>query len=186
MINTLVPMPPEPEPNDRLAAFGNQLVDTHVRLREELARLRADFGSFVAGDGMRVPDLLTHCLTFCSVLTVHHSGEDDGAFPVLAARYPDLRPVLDELGRDHEAIAGVLTRLAELLGGLGAEPGDDPAATRNVRTELDGLAALLETHLVYEEKKIVALLNLLRPRPGTAEADDLARATTLVGLDGRD
>ncbi|AWS44187.1 hypothetical protein [Streptosporangium sp. 'caverna'] len=47
----------------------------------------------------------------------------DPAFPVLAERFPEPRPVLDEPARDHHMVAGILRRPEELLGGLGAEPG---------------------------------------------------------------
>jgi iron-sulfur cluster repair protein YtfE (RIC family) len=129
--------------NERLTAFGNQLIDSHIRLRELLASLR---------DGTYTEiDLRTHCLTFCSVLTAHHEAEDDGGFPVLGKHYPELRPVLDELRRDHRQVGEVLDRL-KVLSTM------DVVAER----ELDTLAALLETHLVYEEKKLVAALNELR------------------------
>ncbi|MFF0860134.1 hemerythrin domain-containing protein [Nonomuraea sp. NPDC003560] len=138
-----------PEPARRLAAFGNQLIDVHLRLREELARLRD-----TAGRGGSLRDLRTHCLTFCSAITTHHTGEDATAFPVLAAEFPELRPVLEELRRDHEQVAVILRDLETLLTA-------DAPATRDVRTELDGLSALLESHFVYEEKRIVAALNAL-------------------------
>jgi hemerythrin-like domain-containing protein len=149
---------------DRLVAFGNQLVETHLHLRETLDRLR---------DGA-VParDLRTHCLTFCAVLTRHHEAEDTGAFPVLAREHPELAPVLDELARDHVLIANTMRRLTELLDSNGDGDGD-------VHTELASLAALLEAHLVYEEKKIVAALNGLHP--DAADATFLARATTIPG-----
>lgn len=112
-------------------------------------------------------DLRTHCRTFCSVLNAHHSAEDDGGFPVLGKHYPELRPVLDELRRDHELIAEALGRLKDL-------------STMDVvpERELETVAALLETHLVYEEKKIVAALNDLRV--GGAEAEAVARAVRLA------
>jgi hypothetical protein len=142
--------------DDRLIAFGNQLVDSHIRLRELLAGLR---------DGTYTGiDLRTHCLTFCSVLTKHHEAEDDSGFPVLAQHYPELRPVLDELGRDHRQLAEVLDRLKDV-------------SSMEVGVELDTLAALLETHLVYEEKKLVVALNELRV--GGEEGAAVARA---VGL----
>lgn len=145
--------------NDRLTAFGNQLIESHIRLRELLSRLR---------DGTYTGiDLRTHCLTFCSVLAKHHEAEDDGGFPVLGKHYPELRPVLDELRRDHELIAEGLDRL-KVLSTM------DVAAER----ELDTVAALLETHLVYEEKKIVAALNGLRV--DREEAAAVARAVRLA------
>jgi hemerythrin-like domain-containing protein len=155
------------EPNGRLAAFGNQLIEIHLWLREELARLREDIDSHLAGSSERPRALQAHCLTFCSALSRHHTGEDDGAFPVLAERFPQLRPVIRELQHDHRVVAGILRSLEELLGGLVA--GADPAAARRVRAELDGLTALLESHFVYEEKKLVSALNSLNAQAGTTE-----------------
>jgi hypothetical protein len=143
---------------DRLLAFGTQLIETHDRLREMLSDLRSG----------RHPrrDLRTHCLAFCATLTGHHEAEDGDAFPILARDHPALAPVLDELSRDHLLIADTMTRLRTLL-----------ASDEDVGVELAGLAALLETHLVYEERKLVDLLNALRPDAG--DAARLTRATAL-------
>ncbi|MDV5142939.1 hemerythrin domain-containing protein [Streptomyces sp. SBC-4] len=168
------------EPADRLAAFGNQLVDVHIWLREELARLREDVDSFLSGDADRPRNLRAHCLAFCTALTRHHTAEDQGVFPVLAETYPALRPVLDELARDHEQIEVLLTRLQDLLDGLptdtGAGAGPDPTEARRVCGELDGLIALVESHFTYEEKKLVTALNEL----GTPLPDDF-RLSDLTG-----
>lgn len=142
-------------PDGRLTAFGNQLIEVHLWLREELATLREDIDVRLSGGG-RARDLRAHCLTFCSALNRHHTGEDGGAFPELAEHFPELRPVLDELRRDHRLVEDSLGRLQALLDGLDDDP--DPV---QVRTELDSLAALMETHFVYEEKRIVAALNAL-------------------------
>jgi hypothetical protein len=125
----------------RLVSYGRQLVDIHLALREELASLR---------EGGAARDLRTHCLAFCATLTRHHTGEDRGAFVVLAERYPALRPVIEELVRDHEAVADILRRVADLNGA-------------DLQMELDGLAAILESHFAYEERKLTAALNTLDP-----------------------
>jgi hypothetical protein len=159
-------------PDGRLAAFGNQLIEIHLWLREELTRLRADVGSHLDGEGRPARsrggrpepgrrELAAHCLAFCSALGRHHTGEDGGAFTVLAARFPGLRPVLDELERDHQMVAGILRRLAELL--------DGTVEAQRVGAEFDGLTALLESHFGYEEKKLVAALNSLDTRAWTTE-----------------
>ncbi|MEW9528289.1 hemerythrin domain-containing protein [Microbispora sp. NPDC049125] len=145
-------------PDGRLTAFGNQLIDVHLWLRQELARLRTDFGSFVDG-GERLRTLQAHCLTFCSAVARHHTGEDEGAFPALAEAFPELRPLLEELRKDHRVVAETMARLEELVGGLG--PDTDSGRARDVRGELDGLAAVLESHFVYEERRIVSALNAL-------------------------
>jgi Hemerythrin HHE cation binding domain len=62
-----------------------------------------------------------------------------------------------QLASDHQVVASILHRIEDLLSGLG--PG--PAEARRVRAELDGLAALLESHFVYEEKRLVSALNSL-------------------------
>lgn len=115
------------EPSSRLAAFGNQLVQAHIALRERLEAL-----SDGLADGARVTDLWSHCLSFCAALERHHTAEDDGVFPVLAREHPELRPVLDELGRDHRIVSDALAALGEL--------GD--AEPEVLQRELAGVAAL--------------------------------------------
>ncbi|AJC53004.1 hemerythrin HHE cation binding domain-containing protein [Streptomyces sp. 769] len=131
------------------------MVEVHLWLREELAALREDVDSYLAGR-TRLRELRTHCLTFCSALNRHHTGEDHVAFPEMAEQYPELRPVLEELRRDHQLVEDSLRRLDALVGEL--DQAKDPA---KVRREMDSLAALMETHFVYEEKRIVAALNAL-------------------------
>ncbi|WP_435208334.1 hemerythrin domain-containing protein [Micromonospora sp. bgisy143] len=147
---------PTGSPTDRLAAVGNQMIEIHLWLRAELARLRADLDT-------PSRDLRAHCLTFCAALGRHHTGEDAGAFRLLADEVPELRPVLANLVADHDVVAGILGRVEELLAD------DRPLPTAQVRAELDGLAALLESHFRYEEKRLVSALNALTGRPGTAE-----------------
>ncbi|MGW0996903.1 hemerythrin domain-containing protein [Streptomyces sp. NPDC002520] len=142
-------------PEGRLKAFGNQLADVHLWLREELAALREDVDTYLAG-GSRLHELRTHCVTFCSALNRHHTGEDSVAFPEVAQQFPQLRPVLEELRRDHQLVEDSLRRLDALVGEL--DRAKDPA---EVRREMDTLAALMETHFVYEEKRILAALDAL-------------------------
>ncbi|MEU6975643.1 MULTISPECIES: hemerythrin domain-containing protein [unclassified Streptomyces] len=163
-------MPLRPEPSDRLTAFGNQLVDVHLYLREELARLRADVAAHLTSGGERPRELRAHCLAFCSALTRHHTAEDEGVFPTLARRHPELRPVLDELSRDHEQVTELLRAVRKLVDGLGAGPEPDPAEVRRISGELDGLVALVESHFTYEERKLVAALNALDGSEGARDA----------------
>ncbi|MEU4745752.1 hemerythrin domain-containing protein, partial [Actinosynnema sp. NPDC023658] len=108
--------------------------------------------------------------SFCAALEQHHTAEDEGVFPVLAREHPELRPVLDELGRDHRIVSDALKALA----GLGSDV--DPVVLRH---ELDGVAALVETHFTYEERKIADVLSALTGRLGTVDAELVERATTV-------
>ncbi|MEU1056515.1 hemerythrin domain-containing protein [Streptomyces sp. NPDC005876] len=158
----------------RLTAFGNQLIEVHLWLREELAALRQDVDAYLAG-GTRVRELRTHCLTFCSALDRHHNGENDFAFVKVAEQFPELGPVLDELRRDHQLVDDSLQRLETLVRELDRET--DPI---EFQRELDSLAALIETHFTYEEKRIVSALNELnvpswdRTKPAFLLTDDKA------------
>ena len=125
----------------RFAAYGNQLIQVHAHLRDLLDDLR---------DGVvPPPDFAAHCVAFCAAVTEHHTGEDETVFPLLAERHPELRDFLAELRRDHEIIAGMLSRLRS---------GDED--------DLDGLAAVLETHFRGEEKRLTEVLNAVEPSAG--------------------
>jgi len=91
----------------RFRAYGNQMIDTHMRLLGLLDDLRDE-------------------------------------------RHPELRDFLAELEHDHLIIAGILERVR-----------DRPDAR-----ELDGLAAILETHFIGEEKRLAGVLDALEPVAG--------------------
>ncbi|MFC6089669.1 hemerythrin domain-containing protein [Saccharothrix lopnurensis] len=153
-------------------AFGNQLVQAHIALRERLEELGDHLEEHLAGERGRSIDLRTHCLSFCAAVTTHHTAEDDGAFPVLAREHPELRPVLDELGRDHRIVTDALRELA----GLVERAGEDGVSALVLRTELDSVAALLETHFTYEERRLADALSGLTGRLGAVDAELVARA----------
>lgn len=131
---------------ERLTALGHQLIATHQRLLDALDDLREG--------GHAAPDLATHCLAFCTAVTRHHTEEDTTVFPLLAERHPELGDVLEGLARDHVIVSGMLARAGELAVDLDAD---------GARAELDGLAALLESHFAWEEKRLVNALNALAP-----------------------
>ncbi|WP_459800127.1 hemerythrin domain-containing protein [Herbidospora sp. RD11066] len=134
-----------------MAAFGNQLVEVHLWLRDELDRLvDGDHDPESAGR-----DLRAHCLAFCTALERHHVGEDTLGFPALENDFPELGPTLELLRRDHDMISGILSRLASL-----AEQTDDAGEAR-FAGEVAGLAAIVTSHFAYEERTIVAALNRL-------------------------
>ena len=131
-----------------MAALGDELVRIHDALRAELRLLRA--GERGAG----LP-LAASCLAFCGALTRHHTGEEAGAFPALAERYPNLRPLLGKMAEDHVLIAGIVARVAELAAGGAGDTGG----------ELDGLAAILESHFSFEERRLREALDELDGSP---------------------
>ena len=149
---------------DRARALGSELIEVHDWLRQELRRLQADLADGAIPPGMAAGSLRAHCLSFCSALASHHTSEDRRAFPLLAAQLPGLAPVLAELERDHQLVAAILRRAEQIA--ADADEGNLPV----LQAELDGLAAILESHFRWEERRLVAALNEL-DQPGATAAD---------------
>ncbi|MDG6107991.1 hemerythrin domain-containing protein [Dactylosporangium aurantiacum] len=135
--------------HDRAVALSAQLAQAHDALRHQLRDLRA---------GLR-RDLPSHCLAFCAAVTAHHQGEDAGMFAELLRQRPDLSGTVAKLVEDHGMIAWILSRVAELA----SSPAVDTAA---VSGELDGLAAILESHFAFEERAISTALDGGTPDTG--------------------
>jgi hemerythrin-like domain-containing protein len=162
------------QPDERVTAIGIQLVEVHNWIRHQLTGLRASLGGSADNMVRPGPDLLLHCLSFCSVLSAHHADEDGNLFPALAQDHPELAAVLAELGRDHEQVAGLIRSVRVLVDDL--DPG--PSAVVAAAAELDGLAALLESHFGYEERKLAGVLHTLRPQAGLVELTRVLPAGT--------
>ena len=164
------PAPPPPEPGRAYSESGRadagHLVAIHDHLRSELAQLR-DLVEQVAAGNRDVGDarslistltmrqnswtLGTYCETYCRVLTVHHTIEDQGMFPRLREADPALGPVVDRLEAEHHAIAGVLEQVDAALVAMVADLGELTA----VRAAVDLLTDALLSHLSYEERVLV-------------------------------
>ncbi|WP_020666085.1 hemerythrin domain-containing protein [Amycolatopsis nigrescens] len=168
------------EASSRLTAFGNQLIEVHIWLREQLEDLRDNVDAYFDGRGLPPRDLRVHCLSFCTALTRHHTGEDRGAFPVIAEEFPELRQVITELKTDHNRIDWILGSLEKLLRDLPDDP--DAATAARVRAELEGLSAIMETHFTYEEKKLISVLNSMNVPQWRADRPDFL----LSGQDDHD
>jgi alkanesulfonate monooxygenase SsuD/methylene tetrahydromethanopterin reductase-like flavin-dependent oxidoreductase (luciferase family) len=145
---------------------GLALVQIHDHLRAELVQLRDLVDQVTAGNRdvgearslistmtMRQNSwtLGTYCETYCRVVTVHHTIEDQGWFPRLREAEPALAPVVDRLAEEHEVIAAVLERVDAALVGLVARPGE----VAGVRRAVDLLTDALLSHLSYEERALV-------------------------------
>jgi hypothetical protein len=138
--------------SDRAVAFSVQLARAHQELRRRVGRLQANLGR-------TEPDsdaLATHCLAFCAALTSHHRGEDAGMFAEIAKARPDLAGKIDKLVEDHEMIGTILERVAALAERARGARG---AALASLKGELDGLAAIMESHFRFEERAVSAALD---------------------------
>lgn len=148
--------------SDRAVAFSVQLAQAHQELRRRVSRLQATLGRHEPDSEV----LATHCLAFCAALTSHHQGEDAGMFTEIAKARPDLAGKIDKLVEDHEMIGTILERVAALAERARGARG---AALSSLKGELDGLAAIMESHFRFEERALSAALDEGTTGAGWAE-----------------
>ncbi|MFI7336417.1 hemerythrin domain-containing protein [Streptomyces sp. NPDC050085] len=129
-----------------------QLSQAHQELRRQINEIRKSLGHRRLSDEA----LVTHCLAFCTALTSHHQGEDDGMFSQLLRARPDLATTVANLVEDHGMIASILSRVRELADRAAESRGPVLEA---IGGELDGLAAIMESHFSYEERAISEALD---------------------------
>lgn len=165
------PVGPDPEPDRQYSAAeeaaGGHLIDVHDGLRQELEQLRglvAQVEEGTAGaDEVRSHinrmtirqnnwTLGVYCETYCRVVTGHHTLEDSSVFPHLRRSAPELGPVLDRLGDEHEVITELLERVDQSLVALVSGEQDGLA---KVRQAVDLLTDALRSHFSYEERELV-------------------------------
>ncbi|SDZ34953.1 Hemerythrin HHE cation binding domain-containing protein [Micromonospora pattaloongensis] len=87
-------------------------------------------------------------------------------FAELLREHPDLAGTVAKLVQDHEMIASILSRVAELADHAARSRGP---ALEAIGRELDGLAAIMESHFNYEERTISAALDGGIPATGWSE-----------------
>ncbi|WP_380283900.1 hemerythrin domain-containing protein [Kitasatospora purpeofusca] len=143
---------------DRAVALSIQLSRVHRDLIRRIDDLRSDPDP----DSRRLDDdpLAAHCLAFCEALTAHHEGEDEGLFAQLRRERPELAPTIAKLVEDHGLITSLLTRVRELALRAAGSAAPERAT---IRGELDGLAAIMQSHFRYEERTISAALDAMTP-----------------------
>lgn len=147
---------------DRVVALSVQLAQAHQELRRQIGEIRAGLGGRGSGGA-----LVTQCLAFCEALTSHHQGEDGGMFSALLRGRPDLAGTVAKLVEDHQMMSAIVSRVRELAGGTADS---DESAAGSIERELDGLAAIMESHFRYEERTVSDALDD-GMADGVAEAD---------------
>ncbi|GAA2688419.1 nitroreductase/quinone reductase family protein [Nonomuraea recticatena] len=140
---------PSGPPNIKAGSFGEALRLIHNTFRRELALIRKEITESGAGLGAQ---LRVNCLTFCQGLHVHHTHEDQGMFPALAARHPELAPTIERLGEEHHTVAALIEELQQVVSAADADPAQ-------VLAEVDRLIDAVESHLTYEEEQLIPILD---------------------------
>jgi len=166
------PRGPSPDPDRTYTAHeraaGQHLVDVHDGLRAELAQLddlvqqvaagmldpgaaRSHISTMVLRQNKWV--LGSYCMSYCCIVTTHHTIEDQSMFPHLRHGDPRLEPVIDRLAEEHVVIHDVLEQVDRALVRFVSVDADD--GTPELQAAIDLLSDALLSHLSYEERELV-------------------------------
>ncbi|MEV0715951.1 LLM class flavin-dependent oxidoreductase [Asanoa sp. NPDC050611] len=147
-------------------ARGQQLIDIHDHLRQELAQVRdlvdqVEAGMLGIGEARSAINemtlrqnnwtLGTYCESYCRLVTTHHTIEDASMLPNLRHADARLAPVTLRLEEEHKVIHEVIEAVDRALVALVAGQGD----LKGLRDEVDLLTDTLLSHLSYEERSLV-------------------------------
>jgi alkanesulfonate monooxygenase SsuD/methylene tetrahydromethanopterin reductase-like flavin-dependent oxidoreductase (luciferase family) len=173
------PSGPAPDPDARYTDAGRsnsrELVAVHDHLRGELGQLcdliaQVAAGSVDPGTARSQINRLTmrqnqwtvgaYCESYCRLVGLHHTLEDTSLFPGLRRMDGRLAPVVGRLHAEHEAIAGVLSRVDAALVAMVADP---VAGLPGLQAAVDLLTDALLSHLSYEERELLEPLARFGP-----------------------
>jgi hemerythrin-like domain-containing protein len=120
----------------------------HGALRRDLQRTRDALTSEPYPRGRQRRALGEHIVWLMEFLHAHHTGEDQGLWPLVRKRNPATGALLDSLEAEHRRIAPAAEALAAAGNKYAATPADEPRAA--LVTALDTLTAVLFPHLDRE------------------------------------
>lgn len=154
-------------------ALARDLIAVHNHLRSELSQVRDMIGQVAAGTldpGAARSEIAkltmrqnqwtvgAYCESYCRLVGMHHTLEDQSLFPGLRSADARLAPVVDRLHAEHLVIAGVLERVDAALVTLVTSPA---TGMSDLRSAVDLLTDTLLSHLSYEEGELVEPLGRL-------------------------
>lgn len=154
-------------------ADTNMMRIVHNALRRDLGRARTTLTRVPPPDPRQRAMIAEHLRWMMAFLEAHHRSEDVGLYPIVRERDPSTGPLLDEMARDHEAVATAIDEL---------EKAADAYAERDERDELvdaiDALSDGLLPHLEREENEVMPVVSRLITN---AEWQDIEQKHNLDG-----
>jgi iron-sulfur cluster repair protein YtfE (RIC family) len=142
-------------PDDANApADTNMMRIVHSALRRDLQRARVSLTSVPPPDDRQRVAIAEHLEWMMRFLEAHHRSEDVGLYPLVRERDPGAAPLLDEMAKDHEAIAPAVVQLERTAATLVET--DEPDA---LICALDDLTDVLLPHLQREEDEVMPVVS---------------------------
>jgi hemerythrin-like domain-containing protein len=135
-------------------ADTNMMRIVHNALRRDLRRARTALTREPAPDDRQVSAIAEHLAWMMEFLEAHHRSEDVGLYPLVRERDPSAASLLDDMARDHEAVAGVIRRLATVVGG-----DTGPFERSSIVGAIDDVSEVLLPHLEHEEHDVMPVVS---------------------------
>jgi hemerythrin-like domain-containing protein len=128
----------------------------HSALRRDLVRLRLVLGSPVAQEPRRRTALAEHAIWLMDFLHHHHSGEDEGLYPLVVRRNPAAAELCELMDADHHTITPAMDALRAAAHRHLAEPGSPDA---DLLAAIAALEEPLVPHLAREELEMMPVVS---------------------------
>ena len=129
----------------------------HDALRRDLRRV-TDALSAEPGPGDRQrAAIATHVWWLMDFLHGHHTGEDQGLWPLVRAHNPAASDMLDQMDADHTRIGPHIDRVSHAATRYGAE--SSRPAREELATAIEALRADLDPHLRREEDEMMPIVS---------------------------
>jgi hypothetical protein len=129
----------------------------HGALRRDLLRMHDALTAEPYPQGRQRRALGEHVVWMMEFLHAHHTGEDEGLWPLVRARNPAADALLDSLEAEHRLIAPAAAALTAAGQRYAATVADEPRA--ELVTALDALAAVLFPHLDREVEEAMPVVS---------------------------
>lgn len=124
----------------------------HDALRRDLRRARVALTDEPAPDDRQAAAIVEHLGWMMAFLEGHHRSEDAGLYPLVRERDPSAAALLDDMARDHEAVADAMHHLAAAVDA-------DPYDRSSIVAAIDELDEVLLPHLGREEHDVMPVVS---------------------------
>lgn len=126
----------------------------HNALRRDLQRAHGALTRDPPPEERQRHAIVEHLRWLLAFLEAHHRSEDLGLYPVVRERDPGAVALLDDMARDHEAVAGAIVDLERA-----AATYDTSGAPEALVAAIDALSDVLLPHLQREEDEVMPLVS---------------------------
>lgn len=128
----------------------------HSALRRDLVRARLVLGTPQAAEPVRRTAIAEHLLWMMEFLHAHHSGEDEGLYPLVVRRNPQSADLVEQMDADHGRITPAMDGLVTAAKRHLADPASPDAA---LVAAIDALTGVLNPHLEREETVMMPVVS---------------------------